>query len=125
MFLKKKLKVGFIAFHPGATNTLTKIINQLRNEGHEVVCYPFLNYARDKWNVLDKSIYEDSPEFFDDLPTDFNAILYSSAADSYVENYLPLFCKKHNICCISTIDVFWINENELERRFITKSAIKP
>lgn len=117
--MKKKLKVGFIAFHPGATNTLTKVLKQLRQDGHEVFCYPFLEYAKKEWDLDDDTLFVDSMDFFNHIPTDFDAIMYSSAADSLVENHLPIFCKKHGIVCISTIDVFWLSEKELIRRFNT------
>lgn len=117
--MTKKLKLGFLAFHPGAANTLTKIIHQARLDGHDVYCYPFLPYAEEKWGV--ETLYTDGMDFFNTLPTDFDFFLYSSAAGSIVEKYLPIFCKKNNIISISTIDVFWITEKEIEMRFDKQS----
>lgn len=57
------------------------------------------------------------------LNKDLDVLLYSSAAGSIVEEGIPEFCRKHKIKSISTIDVFWIDEEEIKRRFKSKPDI--
>lgn len=119
------MKIGFLAFHPGAVNTMTKVINELKkNEECSLFFYPFLEYAVKEWDLEDNTaIFKDSIEFFDLLNKDLDVLLYSSAAGSIVEEGIPEFCRKHKIKSISTIDVFWIDEEEIKRRFKSKPDI--
>lgn len=113
----KRHKIGFIAFHPGSTNTLTKIVHTCRDKGYEVYTYPFLEYAKVAWN--EEKLYEDSMDFFLNVPKDLDIIFYCAASNSMVETYLPKFCKENNIISISTIDVFWLTKENLIQRFPT------
>lgn len=111
----KKIKLGFIAFHPGSTNTLTKIIQECRRLNYEVYVYPFLEYAQKEWN--EEKLYIDGLEFFNQIPKDLDILFYSAASNSIVENHIPLFCKENNITSISTVDIFWLTKDNLKTRF--------
>lgn len=113
----KKPKIGFIAFHPGSTNTLTKIIDACKKENYEVYTYPFLNYAQKEWNQ--KKLYVDGMDFFNEVPKDLDILFYSAAANSIVETYIPIFCRENNIISISTVDIFWLTKENLLTRFST------
>lgn len=118
------MRIGFLAFHPGAVNTLTKVIDELRkHDDCELFFYPFLEYATKEWELENQVIFEDSIDFFNILRSDLDVLLYSSAADSVVENMIPIFCESNGITSISTVDVFWIDENEIKRRFKNKPNI--
>lgn len=118
------MKIGFLAFHPGAVNTLTKVINELKkHDDCELFFYPFLEYAIKEWGLENKVIFEDSIDFFEILRKDLDVLLYSSAADSVVENMIPSFCRINGITSISTVDVFWIDEDEIKKRFKNKPDI--
>ena len=112
--MNEKLKVGFIAFHPGSANTLTKVIESLREENHEVYCYPFIDYARKEWKV--NEIYGDTDDFFEKIPTDLDVLMYSPVGMA-LENEVPAFCKKHGIKSIGTVDVFWLDKDIILKRF--------
>lgn len=118
------MKIGFLCFHPGAVNTLTKVIKELsKDKNNELFFFPFIEYAIHEWGLKDTYVHKDSPEFFECVPKDLDVLIYSSAADSFVEREIPSFCKVHGIVSISTVDVFWIDENEIKRRFKTKPDI--
>lgn len=110
-----KLKIAFTALHPGSANTLTDIISTLREEGHEVYCYPLNEYIRDMWDS--NEVYEDNLELFNRVPTDLDYFVYSPEASTVVDQNVCYFCQEHGITSVATIDIFWLTKANLIERF--------
>jgi len=112
------MKIGFLCFHPGSVNTVTKVIKELKeNEKCDLYYYPFIDYALKEWGIEGHNVYQETEDFFDSVEKDLDILVYSPAAGSFIEDEVPEFCRSNNILSIGTIDIFWLEEKEIKRRF--------
>lgn len=112
------MKIGFLCFHPGSVNTVNKVIKELKKDKEcELYYYPFIEYALKEWGIEGHKVYEENEDFFEILNKDLDVLIYSPAAGSFIENEIPNFCKKYGIVSVGTIDIFWLKEEEIKRRF--------
>lgn len=111
------MKVGFFAHHPGPCNTLTPIIKRLREKKeYELFLFPFHTYVQKEWET--KECFEESTFSLKEyVPKDLDVLFYCASSLFPSERAIPSFCKKHNIISISTVDIFWANDETLLERF--------
>lgn len=109
-----KKTIGCFIHSPASANNIFAIWNKLK-ERYDVKVYCFHPYARHLFDSVKIYTYEDLQMLFDSSYFDF--ILTGTGSMHPIELEIPIISHSRGIPCLSILDCFWMDDDNLLQRF--------
>lgn len=111
-----KKRIGCIAFSPAGANNMLAMVPHLESV-YEVKIFTFHPHAQALFQSDILYTYEELPYILEDETLDL-VLTSTGSGGNPIERDTPLLCQIHKIPCISILDCYWMDDENLKMRFV-------